>query len=311
MTFASLNFLFLFFPVFLAFYFIYPGRVYRNYILFIFSLVFYAWGEPFYVFVMVFSLLLNYWTALWMDGHGVNRKFVLIVGVTVNLLLLGIFKYLDFLIGNMNAFLGTHVPLSAIPLPIGVSFYTFQLVSYIVDVYRQKSHAQKSFVFLGAYLAGFPQLVAGPIVRYQAIADELVHRHENRVDFTEGTRRFIVGLAKKVIIANHMGFVVDALLKEVPQNYGMIGAWVVLLAYALQIYYDFSAYSDMAIGMGRMLGFHYLENFNYPYIARTVTDFWRRWHMSLTTFFRDYVYIPLGGSRGTLGLWLRNILVIW
>lgn len=311
MIFAGLNFLFIFFPVFLGIYFALPFRAYRNWVLFIFSLIFYAWGEPVYVLVMIFSVFFNYLTALWISAKGSPRKLALVVGVTVNLLLLGVFKYLDFFIINMNALLGTRLPLAGLPLPIGVSFYTFQLISYIADIYYGRSLAQKSFVMLGTYLAGFPQLIAGPIVRYQTIADELVHRHENLIDFVSGTRRFIVGLAKKVIIANNMGFVVDALLQQAPVNYGMAGAWVILLAYALQIYYDFSGYSDMAIGMGRMLGFHYLENFNYPYIARTVTDFWRRWHMSLTSFFRDYVYIPMGGNRVPKGIWIRNLLFIW
>jgi alginate O-acetyltransferase complex protein AlgI len=311
MIFASLNFLFLFFPLFLGAYFAFPGRSYRNFVLFIFSLVFYAWGEPVYVFVMIFSVLMNYAVALWMDAGGAGRRPALVIGVMSNLVLLGVFKYLDFFVGNINGLLGTRIPPLGLPLPIGVSFYTFQLISYIVDVHAGRSRAQKSFVLLGAYLAGFPQLVAGPIVRYQTIAGELLHRRENMADFVMGTRRFIVGLAKKVIIANNMAFVVDAILKQLPENYGMSGAWIVLAAYALQIYYDFSGYSDMAIGMGRMLGFHYLENFNYPYIARSVTEFWRRWHMSLTSFFRDYVYIPMGGNRVSLGLWIRNILFIW
>lgn len=311
MVFASLNFIFLFFPVFLMVYFVLPYRAYRNFVLFIFSLIFYAWGEPVYVCVMVFSILLNYTVALLMDAQKINRKLVMVIGVVLNLVLLGIFKYLDFFIGNINAFFRLNIQAIGLPLPIGVSFYTFQLISYIVDVYAKRSKAEKSFVALGAYLSGFPQLIAGPIVRYQTIADELRQRRENMADFVWGIRRFIVGLAKKVIIGNNMAFVADALLKELPVNYGMFGAWIILLAYALQIYYDFSGYSDMAIGMGRMLGFHYLENFNYPYIAKSVTDFWRRWHISLTTFFREYVYIPMGGNRVGKSQWVINILIIW
>jgi alginate O-acetyltransferase complex protein AlgI len=311
MVFADLNFLFVFFPMFLWIYFIFPQRQWRNIVLFVFSLIFYAWGEPIYVFIMILSVWFNFVIGLWIEKHDNFRRAVLILGITGNLLLLGIFKYLDFLIGNLNALLGINVALTNLPLPVGISFYTFQLLSYIIDVYRRHSQPQKSFVNLGAYLAGFPQLVAGPIVRYETIVQELNFRQESIADFVWGIRRFIVGLAKKVIIANNMAFVVDNLLKDVPVNYGAVGAWIILIAYALQIYYDFSGYSDMAIGMGRMLGFRYLENFNYPYAAKTVTEFWRRWHMSLTTFFRDYVYIPLGGNRVKLSRWIMNIFVVW
>lgn len=311
MVFADLNFIFLFFPAFLAVYFALPFRYYRNVVLFLFSLFFYAWGEPVYVFLMMFSLWFNFTVALGIERSAAGRKAWFMTGVALNVLLLAVFKYLDFIIINLNKIPGCHLALANLPLPIGVSFYTFQLISYIADVYRGASKADKSYMSLGAYLAGFPQLVAGPIVRYQTIADALKDRRENWGDFIYGTRRFMVGLAKKVLIANNMAFVVDSLLKESPLNYGAWGAWLVLAAYALQIYYDFSGYSDMAIGIGRMLGFHFLENFNYPYVARTITEYWRRWHISLTTFFRDYIYIPLGGNRVPQGRWLVNVLFIW
>lgn len=311
MVFTDLNFLFLFLPAFLWFYFILPFRKWRNIILFSFSLLFYAWGEPVYVFIMIASVLFNYWVAIVIEIKQAWAKKILLFGVAGNLLLLGIFKYSDFVIRNINSIFHSEIALTNLPLPVGISFYTFQLLSYIIDVYRKHSQAQRSFVALGAYLAGFPQLVAGPIVRYETIMKELNDRRENINDFVIGIRRFIVGLGKKVLIANNMGFIVDNLLKELPVNYGMAGAWLILIVYALQIYYDFSGYSDMAIGMGRMLGFKYLENFDFPYAARTVTDFWRRWHMSLTTFFRDYVYFPLGGNRVKPGRWVVNIIFVW
>ncbi len=311
MVFADLNFLFLFFPVFLGIYFLFPNRTYRNTILLIFSLFFYAWGEPVYIVVMIFSVVLNYFIALKIGAHERNRKFYMFLGVACNLLLLTSFKYLDFLISNINLMLNTNIQPLKIPLPIGISFYTFHLITYLNDIYSGRSQPQKNMVILGGYVAAFPQLVAGPIVRYHTISDEFHHRTENIDNFVAGIRRFIVGLSKKVIIANNMAFIADTLLKELPENYGAIGAWIILLSYSIQIYYDFSGYSDMAVGIGRMLGFHYLENFNYPYIARSITDFWRRWHISLTTFFRDYVYIPLGGNRVHQTRWLLNILFIW
>ena len=323
MLFSSLPFLFSFMPLFFIMYFIAKKRNIKNYILLVFSLIFYAWGEPFYILLMVFSILINYMFALWIEKehereNKYNAKVVVISAAIANLILIGIFKYMGFILGIFGI---TAPNIVNIPLPIGISFYTFQILSYVIDVYRKEVPAQKNVFFLGSYLAGFPQLIAGPIVRYQTIAYELENRKENLEDFAAGLRRFIAGLAKKVLIANTVAALADAILTTTyningdiigsVKDYGALGAWLAIIAYSLQIYFDFSGYSDMAIGMGRMMGFHYLENFNYPYIAKSVTDFWHRWHISLSTFFRDYVYIPLGGNRVSTPRWVLNIMIVW
>jgi alginate O-acetyltransferase complex protein AlgI len=316
MLFSSLIFLLLFLPVFFLCYHAVKKRRGRNALLFVFSLLFYAWGEPVYVLLMLLSLGVNYGLALGIAGaretgrEKKSRSF-LILACCFNLLLIGVFKYAGFLVGSFNLLPAPDLPVPDLPLPIGISFYTFQILSYDIDVYRGDVKAQRDPVTLGAYLCAFPQLIAGPIVRYRDIEAELADRCETAEDTAEGMRRFIAGLAKKVLIANVMAQTADALFASDPEGYGAAGAWIAALAYTVQIYFDFSGYSDMAIGLGRMMGFRYAENFNYPYSARSVTDFWRRWHISLSSFFRDYVYIPLGGNRVSTLKWIRNIAVVW
>ena len=320
MVFSSLPFQFFFLPLFFIAYFAFRQRKARNIVLLVFSLFFYAWGEPFYVILMIFSIVANYLFAVAIDkAHGASKqkkaKIEMIAAVAVNLALIGAFKYADFFINIFTAIAGTEPISLNIPLPIGISFYTFQILSYVIDVYQKKTAVQKNILFLGAYLCGFPQLIAGPIVRYETIAKELEQREENLTDFAEGLRRFTAGLAKKVLVANVMAEVCDGILAKYSDglagSIGALGMWFAILAYTLQIYYDFSGYSDMAIGLGRMMGFFYLENFNYPYISKSVTEFWRRWHISLSTIFRDYVYIPMGGNRVKTLRWIFNMAVVW
>ena len=311
MLFSSLHFILFFFPLFLLVYFSAKKRYTRNVILFVFSLVFYAWGEPLYIFLMLFSLTVNYFSAILIDRRRDIAKKLLILNVVVNLSMLGVFKYAGFVLETVNLIPGVSLSVPSIALPIGISFYTFQIMSYVIDVYRGDTAVQHNYIFLGAYLAAFPQLIAGPIVRYITVAEELENRQETLDDFAAGCRRFIMGLSKKVLISNVMAETADLLLASSAEDIGAVGAWIAVLAYTLQIYFDFSGYSDMAIGMGRMMGFHYLENFNYPYTAVSVTDFWRRWHISLSSFFRDYVYIPLGGNRVSKPRWIFNLSVVW
>jgi alginate O-acetyltransferase complex protein AlgI len=311
MLFSSLTFLCFFFPVFFLLYFAAKKRRTRNFILLVFSLVFYAWGEPLYIFLMLFSLTLNWAFALLIDRYRDKARLFLVIDTAVNLALIGVYKYAGFFVSAVNMLPGVELTVPQLTLPIGISFYTFQILSYVIDVYRRDTEVQPNILTLGAYLSAFPQLIAGPIVRYRTVEDELENRVETLDDVAEGLRRFIAGLAKKTLIANVMAQVVDSLLSRGPSEYGTLGAWIAILSYTLQIYYDFSGYSDMAIGMGRMMGFHYLENFDYPYIAASVTDFWRRWHISLSTFFRDYVYIPLGGNRCSRRRWAFNMAVVW
>ena len=288
-------------------------NIIRNFILFIASLVFYAWGEPFYVVLMLFSTILNFvYGALVQKYKGkTSAKWILASSVVLNLGILGFFKYTDFFIGNINAWFGTSIPLLNLTLPIGISFYTFQMMSYVIDVYRGDAAAQKNFVSFGAYVALFPQLVAGPIVRYTTIADQLDNRRESTDMFAYGIKRFVTGLAKKVLLANTIGQVWTQLSAMEVSSMSVVGTWVGALAFTFQIYFDFSAYSDMAIGLGQMLGFKFLENFDYPYISKSITEFWRRWHISLGTWFREYVYIPLGGNRKGLIRQIFNLLIVW
>ncbi|MDD4688757.1 MAG: MBOAT family protein [Eubacteriales bacterium] len=314
MVFSNLVFMFVFLPLFFICYFAFKSRKIRNYVLLAFSLVFYGWGEPLYIFLMLFSIWFNYEMAIKIERkkrHDIDPKGTLVFDVVVNLLLIGIYKYADFAIGIINVIPGVNIPPANIPLPIGISFYTFQIVSYVIDVYRGDVRAQRKISYLGAYLCAFPQLIAGPIVRYSTVAHELEHRVETIDDFAYGARRFVAGLGKKVLIANNMAMVADSIFARGGSEYGFIGGWIGILAYTMQIYFDFSGYSDMAIGMGRMMGFHFLENFDYPYISKSVTEFWRRWHMSLSSFFRDYVYIPLGGNRVSSKRLILNILIVW
>jgi alginate O-acetyltransferase complex protein AlgI len=310
MVFSSLVFLFFFLPLTLAGYFACPNRMWRNLLLLMVSLAFYAWGEPLYVVLMIASIAMNWGLAHAMLACPRREKAVLVGGVAVNLLGIGVFKYAGFAVTNLSDLFGLAWPVPHVALPIGISFYTFMAVSYLVDVYRRRVRPQPNPLCFGTYLTMFPHLIAGPIVRYETIEGEIVGRRENLADFALGLRRFCIGLGKKVLIANTMGKVADALLAQDP-TVGALPAWAAIAAYSFQIYFDFSAYSDMAIGLARMFGFHFLENFNYPYIAQSVTDFWRRWHISLSSFFRDYVYIPLGGSRVGSARRTVNLMAVW
>ncbi len=325
MVFSSITFLTGFLPIVLVLYYLLPAKGrnshrMRNTLLFVMSLLFYAWGEPIYVILMIISTFADYSFALYADHwnqKGDRRRARRAVYATVifNLGMLGFFKYTDFIIGSINGLLGSDIPLLELPLPIGISFYSFQTMSYTIDVYRGEAKPQKSPLDLGAYVALFPQLIAGPIVRYSTIAEQMQGRRESLDRFSDGFCRFIVGLGKKVLIANQVGYVFSQLSAAANSSAGttlsVVGAWLGIIAFALQIYFDFSGYSDMAIGLGRMFGFEFLENFNYPYIAKSITDFWRRWHISLSSWFRDYVYIPLGGNRVGRFKQYRNLLVVW
>ena len=310
MVFSGLTFLLCFLPCVLLVYFLVPKKA-KNAILFAFSLLFYAWGEPVYVGLILFSTVLDYTC-----GRAVERyrgtpkaKIGLLVSIIVNLSLLCLFKYTDFLIGTVNGIFGSSIPLLNLPLPIGISFYTFQTMSYTIDVYRGETRAQKNIITFGTYVSLFLQLIAGPIVRYQAIADQLDERTHSFDKFGEGVKRFVCGLGKKVLLANNIG-----LLWSTVSNSGdltVASAWLGIVAFAFQIYFDFSSYSDMAIGLGKMFGFDFPENFDHPYCSESITEFWRRWHISMGTWFRDYVYIPLGGNRKGLAVQLRNIAIVW
>lgn len=298
MVFSSLTFLQCFLPLCLLAYFLVP-KAWRNGVLFLFSLLFYAWGEPVYVVLMLFSTALDYTCGQMVERHREQRgaKIALLVSVCVNLGLLGVFKYSDFLIGTVNSLFGTALPQPNLPLPIGISFYTFQTMSYTIDVYRGEAKAQKNIINFGAYVTLFPQLIAGPIVRYQTVADELEHRDCTADLFADGVKRFACGVGKKVLLANNIGLLWEAASAQAAPT--VMTAWLGVIAYGFQIYFDFSGYSDMAIGLGRMLGFRFMENFNYPFLADSITDFWRRWHISMGTWFRDYVYIyPAGRQQG-------------
>lgn len=314
MIFSSLTFLFAYLPVTLALYFLTPLR-WRNWVLLLVSLFFYGWGEPVYVSIMVLSILIDYTHGLLVERYRSRDKLArwfVAESVILNLGLLGFFKYWDFFAENLSRLPGITLPALGLPLPIGISFFTFQTMSYTIDVYRRDAPAQRDIVAFGAYVTMFPQLVAGPIVRYREVAAELKERVNTTADFAAGAGRFTVGLAKKVLLANSIGALWDAELAA--QSAGMLtalGGWLGIAAYGFQIYFDFSGYSDMAIGMGRMLGFHFPENFARPYTAASVTEFWRRWHISLTTWFREYLYIPLGGSRRGTARTVRNIFIVW
>ena len=293
-------------------YFAIPNRAYRNVLLLLVSLVFYAWGEPVYVGLMILSIFLNWGLACLLERKRGKAKFILSLDLIANLLILGFFKYEGFLAENVNFLLGGDVfPDLDLPLPIGISFYTLQAVSYVIDVYRKEVPAQRNPLYLGMYIAMFPQLVAGPIVRYSTIQDQVLNRKENLRDFCSGVRLFIIGLGKKVLLANVVAILAAKMLGMGGSEIGAVGAWAGLLAYTFQIFFDFAGYSDMAIGLGKMFGFQYLRNFNYPYISKSITEFWRRWHISLSSFFRDYVYIPLGGSRVPRPRWIFNLAVVW
>ena len=306
MLFTSISFLYYFLPVVIALYFILPKKV-RNVVLFVASLVFYYYGEPKYIYLMLAEILVAYIGALLIDKY--KKKSIFIITVAIHIGLLCIFKYTDFMISNVNGIFKTSIPLLKIALPIGISFYTFQILSYVIDVYNGKVKVQKSFLKLATYVMLFPQLIAGPIVRYETVEEELTSRESNFEKFAYGVRRFVIGLAKKVLIANMLGELCTKFTATDEKS--ILFYWIFAIGYMLQIYFDFSAYSDMAIGLGRIFGFHFLENFDYPYISKSITEFWRRWHISLSSWFRDYVYIPLGGNRKGVKKQIRNILVVW
>ena len=311
MIFSSIPFLFFFFPVFLLIYYLVPFK-YKNLVLLVFSLVFYAWGEPIYVLLMIFSSFINYLSGILLEKHSNDakqRKIILFVCIVINLFLLCFFKYIDFLIDSINNLFRISIPLLKMGLPIGISFFTFQTMSYSIDVYRKEVKADHNFFTFMTYVSMFPQLIAGPIVRYETVNKELYQRKINFSNFSNGLLRFMRGLFKKVILANNVGYLWSIMSNM--SELSVLSAWMGIIAFTFQIYFDFSGYSDMAIGMGKMLGFNYLENFNYPYIAKSITDFWRRWHISLSSWFRDYVYIPLGGSRVKKIINIRNILIVW
>ena len=317
MVFSSNQFLYFFLTITLVGYFLlHRWRRWSNLFLTLVSLGFYAWGQPKFVAVMVASIACNWLLALWIDrekrkperGHA---KLALTLAIVMNLGLLGVFKYLSWLLDNVNAWFKLSFPVPEIALPIGISFFTFQAMSYVIDVYRGDGKVQRSFVNVCLYISFFPQLIAGPIVRYQTIADEIENRRENLPDFVEGVHRFMLGFCKKTILANNLGLLVDTLFGLDHANLSVGGAWIAAAAYLMQVYYDFSGYSDMAIGLGRMFGFHFLENFRFPFIAKSVAGFWKRWHISMTSWFQDYLYIPLGGSRVKTPRLLFNMFMVW
>ena len=308
MLFTSISFLYYFLPALIIIYFITPKK-YKNIILLIASLLFYFYGEPKYVFLMILEIIIAYIGAILIDKYKNQSKNILIITLFIHVFLLIIFKYTDFIIQTINDISNANIKLLNIALPIGISFYTFQIISYIIDVYNGKVKVQKNIIKLATYVSLFPQLVAGPIVRYQTVEKELDNRVHSFNNFAYGIRRFSVGLAKKVLIANALG----ELCSKAPatSEETVVFFWIFGISYMLQLYFDFSAYSDMAIGLGRIFGFHFPENFNYPYISKSITEFWRRWHISLSTWFKDYVYIPLGGNRVGRYKQIRNILIVW
>lgn len=318
MNFTSTLFLFLFFPIFLIVYFLIPGIRFKNIFLLLSSLYFYSTGEPLFVFVMIISILLNYEIArrIHCSRNGKIRKFLYRLAFILNLSLLGVFKYTDFILANLNSLFGWNIPPTSIPLPIGISFFTFQAMSYVFDVYydeagNDEKYYQDDLITFGLYISMFPQLVAGPIVRYSDIAGEITNRKTDIAQLNQGIRRFIYGLAKKILIANSMSIVVDRVFSIEPTEAGSLFLILGAVSYTLQIYFDFSGYSDMAVGIGKMLGFTFPENFNSPYMAKSVTDYWKRWHMTLSSWFRDYVYIPMGGSKEGFARTVLNLLIVW
>lgn len=313
MLFSSIVFLFTFLPIVLILYYVLP-RQFKNPVLLLASLLFYAWGEPIYLFLMMFSILFNYISGLDIARNLGNKRAArksLIFNVVVNLFVLGFFKYEGFVLNSLNAVLPVEIPFQEVALPVGISFYTFQILSYIIDVYWGNVPVQKNLMDFALYVTMFPQLIAGPIVKYAEIDEQLHVREENWGRFGEGVMYFIRGLAKKVLLANTVGMIYTNVSGMAPEDVSVVTAWLGCLAYTFQIYFDFSGYSDMAVGLGKMFGFEFPWNFNYPYIAQSVTEFWRRWHISLSSWFREYVYIPLGGNRVPVPKHIRNLLVVW
>lgn len=313
MLFSSSLFLYYFLPVVLFVYFILlPKDIrYKNAFLLLASLCFYAWGEPVFVLVMMASIFANYVFGFFVDNYRAYKTGIITIMLVFNLSLIFIFKYLMFFCNTLNLIFSSHISVPYIELPIGISFFTFQSISYVIDISRGKGTVQKNPLNVGLYIALFPQLIAGPIVRYETIAKELKERYVSMDDFTAGVERFIIGLSKKMLLANNMAIIADHVFNIAWDNLTLPLAWLGVIAYTLQIYFDFSGYSDMAIGLGRMFGFHFLENFNFPYVSRSISEFWRRWHISLGTWFRDYVYFPLGGSRVSVSRHYINLFIVW
>ncbi|NLC48008.1 MAG: MBOAT family protein [Tenericutes bacterium] len=309
MLFSSISFLYYFLPLVLISFFVAPKK-YKNIILLIFSLFFYFYGEGKLTIVLILSCTINYFIAILIDRNNKEskRKFWLVIGLIVNLSLLIYFKYFNFFLENINHLLNVNIAYLNVVMPLGISFFTFQALSYLVDVYRKEVKADLNIINLTTYITLFPQLVAGPIVRYQTIKKELINKDISYENISYGINRFIIGLSKKVLLANNLGLLVS-LLKETPDS--TLSMWLISISFTLQIYFDFSGYSDMAIGLGRIFGFKFLENFNYPYISKSITDFWKRWHISLSSFLKDYVYIPLGGNRCSKSRWIFNIVTVW
>ncbi len=317
MIFSSTIFLFLFLPLVLTTYLV-VGRKFRNIVLLVASLAFYTWGENIFVLPLLASILLNYVFGILIDHshrHGGSGKAPLVLAVIVNIGMLGVFKYANFIVANLNTILLklqiTPLEVYKIHLPMGISFFTFQALSYVIDLYRRESSVQKNFLNIALYISLFPQLIAGPIIRYHYIAEQIGQRRTQLDDFSYGVQRFIVGLGKKILVANVLGKTVDYIFSLPPDNIPAGLAWLGAISYTLQIYYDFSGYSDMAIGLGRMFGFRYMENFNYPYVAKSIKEFWRRWHISLSTWLRDYLYIPLGGSKCGVARTYLNLFIVF
>lgn len=314
MVFSSLTFLFFFLPLTLLLYFSCPKKM-KNIILLVVSLFFYAWGEPIYIFLMIFSAGVDYMHGLIIHKYRISHKLIaksaLISSLVINIAILSFFKYADFLVENINVFFGTAINPLDLPLPIGISFYTFQTMSYSIDVYRGKVKPQSNPITLALYVTLFPQLIAGPIVRYETIEKELANRSFQLGQFADGVRLFVIGLGKKVLIANSIGELWFTIQQQEIGELSTTTAWLGIIAFSFQIYFDFSGYSDMARGLGKMFGFNFPENFNYPYISKSVTEFWRRWHITLGSWFRDYVYFPLGGSRKGTWITIRNLLIVW
>ncbi len=306
MLFTSISFIYYFLPIVIISYVIAPKK-FKNAVICISSLIFYFYGEPKYIILMLAEILIAYIIAILIDKN--KNKSILILGIIIHVGLFCIFKYTDFIISNINSIFNTNIGLLRLAIPIGISFYTFQILSYEIDVYRGNVAVQKNLLKLTTYVTLFPQLIAGPIVRYETIEKELENRKQTKEDFSYGIMRFTIGLAKKVLIANALGELCNTFALTTEKSIALY--WISAISYTLQIYFDFSAYSDMAIGLGRIFGFHFLENFNYPYISRSITEFWRRWHISLGSWFRDYVYIPLGGNRVSKLKHIRNIFVVW
>ena len=316
MLFSTTTFIIIFLPIVIAIYYglLRKTNTLKNVFLFLVSILFYAWGEPYFVLIMLLSIIANWFFGGLVDKYRENKikvKIVIVLMFIFNLSILGVFKYLNFIISNTNAFFHTNFVVPNIVLPIGISFFTFQAISYVLDIYKKDAEAQKNPLNMGLYIAFFPQLIAGPIVRYKTIAEQIEQRKETFEKFSQGVQRFIKGLAKKVLLSNSLAIVADYTFGMIPSELSVLLAWLGIISYTLQIYFDFSGYSDMAIGLAKMFGFELEENFNFPYISKTITEFWRRWHISLGTWFRDYVYIPLGGSRVGKKRLILNLFIVW